>query len=176
MVSALWLCCWAAVASWGFVYASGSLSGGMPGFLQTATAGVIYTPQPREKDYGEVDVGSVVSVYDGDTITVNIPVYPAIIGQKIPVRVRGIDCGEIRNPDKNARKNALEIRRIIEGKLREAKKITLRRVGRDKYFRLLADVIVDGVSLGDWEIKQGYARPYDGGKKSSIPAASTMAR
>jgi len=37
-----------------------------------------------------------VSVYDGDTIKVNIANYPAINGEGISIRIRGIDAPEIR--------------------------------------------------------------------------------
>ena len=36
---------------------------------------------------------------------------------------------------------------------------------RGKYFRILADVYVDGISLADNLIKAGHARVYDGGKR-----------
>jgi len=122
--------------------------------------------QPARNLYGDAEVSRVIGVHDGDTFTVDVNQWPAIIGSKIPVRVRGIDCAELKNWPKTAPKNPLEIRGIIEAKLRGAKKITLKNVGRDKYFRLLADVSIDGTDLGEWEIAQGYARPYSGqGKK-----------
>ena len=37
---------------------------------------------------------------------------------------------------------------------------------RGKYFRILADVEVDGVDLGTLLVKEGLAKVYDGGKKS----------
>jgi micrococcal nuclease len=36
---------------------------------------------------------------------------------------------------------------------------------RGKYFRILADVYVDGENLTDLLISAGHARPYDGGKR-----------
>ena len=44
-------------------------------------------------------------------------------------------------------------------------KILLRNCGRDKYFRLLCDVKVNGKSLGEELLKAGHAIPYDGGTK-----------
>lgn len=43
--------------------------------------------------------------------------------------------------------------------------IELRNIQRSKYFRILADVYIDGVSLADNLIQSGHARPYDGGKR-----------
>nr|WP_299241348.1 thermonuclease family protein [uncultured Halomonas sp.] len=50
-------------------------------------------------------------------------------------------------------------------RLREADEILLEHIARGKYFRLLADVIVDGDSLGLALVKAGHARAYDGGAK-----------
>jgi len=43
----------------------------------------------------------------------------------------------------------------------------LHNLGRDKYFRVLADVMIDGKNLTDLLIKKGLGKPYDGGTKSS---------
>ena len=50
-------------------------------------------------------------------------------------------------------------------------KILLRNCGRDKYFRLLCDVKVNGQSLGEELLKAGHAIPSDGGTK--MPALNT---
>ena len=39
------------------------------------------------KDYGNVTVSEVTSIYDADTFTVNIEGYPPIVGERIPVRL-----------------------------------------------------------------------------------------
>jgi len=36
---------------------------------------------------------------------------------------------------------------------------------REKYFRIVADVDIDGQDLGQMLIHEGLAQPYDGGKK-----------
>ena len=51
--------------------------------------------------------------------------------------------------------------------LRAGKRIELRPLRRDKYFRVLADVYVDGKSLSQSLIKAGLGREYHGGKKGS---------
>jgi micrococcal nuclease len=47
-----------------------------------------------------------------------------------------------------------------------AEKITLRNMKRGKYFRIAADIIVDGENLADVLIGAGRAIKYDGGKKN----------
>ena len=49
-----------------------------------------------QKDYGSVEVKEVTSIYDGDTFRVNIKDYPALIGERISIRVGGIDTPEVR--------------------------------------------------------------------------------
>ena len=50
----------------------------------------------RGKIYGSTIVGEVTSIYDGDSFRVNIEGWPPIIGERIPIRVNGVDAPEIR--------------------------------------------------------------------------------
>ena len=50
--------------------------------------------------------------------------------------------------------------------LKDAEQIELKNMERGKYFRIAADVIVDGENLGDMLIEAGMAIRYDGGKKN----------
>ena len=62
---------------------------------------------------------------------------------------------------------AKEARDFVKAMLSNAKEITLANVTRDKYFRVLADVYVDGVSLSELLIENKLAFSYDGGTKRS---------
>ena len=106
--------------------------------------------------------------YDGDTITVNIPDVHQLIGQKANVRIKGIDTPELRTKDDCEKKIARDAKLLVYKKLRNAKRIDLLNVSRDKYFRILADVIVDGESLSSLLKKKGYAYEYDGGTKTKM--------
>ena len=50
--------------------------------------------------------------------------------------------------------------------LKDAETIDLKNIERGKYFRIVADVFVDGESLADELIVAGMAVAYDGGKKT----------
>jgi len=50
--------------------------------------------------------------------------------------------------------------------LKDAEQINLKNMERGKYFRIAADVYVDGESLADMLIEAGMAVKYDGGKKT----------
>ena len=49
--------------------------------------------------------------------------------------------------------------------LANARRIELRNIKRGKYFRILADVWLDGKRLSQGLIKAGHARVYKGGKR-----------
>lgn len=118
-----------------------------------------------KKTYGNVIVSEVSSIYDGDTFTVSIKGWPRVAGERISVRVWGIDTPEMRGKCEEEKLLAREARKHTVAMLREAKTVQLVNLRRDKYFRLLAEVSVDGKDLGYSLIKNNLARPYDGGKK-----------
>ena len=115
----------------------------------------------------------VVSVYDGDTFTVNIPNVPAVLGEQIGIRINGIDTPEYRSTCATAedraaeRALAIKSKNFLEEQLLDAKYIEIRNVSRDKYFRLDADVFVNDISMGQLLLDHGYAIAYDGGTKIS---------
>lgn len=106
--------------------------------------------------------------YDADTITVVVPGAHPLFGQNIPVRVLGIDTPEIKTKDSCEKQKAKEAKELVASMLKKAKRIDLEKIQRDKYFRILADVRVDRVSLGETLLSKGLAYPYDGGTKRSI--------
>ncbi|AFY01111.1 thermonuclease family protein [Bdellovibrio bacteriovorus] len=108
----------------------------------------------------------VLKNYDGDTLTVNIPNVPALIGKKISVRVFGIDTPEVKTKNKCEKEAGRIARNLVTSTLKNAKNVELHNVQRDKYFRILADVMVDGRSLADILLKNNLAYAYDGGTKS----------
>ena len=112
-----------------------------------------------------ITVDQVVRVYDGDTITVNIDQWPAVVGQAISVRIRGIDTPEIRGQCQQEKQQAKKARDCVKSSLSSAQHITLTNIERGKYFRLVADVFVDDQSLAAILLQQQLARPYDGGSR-----------
>jgi len=117
--------------------------------------------------YGTVSVSKVISVYDGDTFRVNIDSLPPIVGKNIPIRVNGVDTPEIRGKCQYEKNLALEARDFVRAKLANAKEIKLTNLQRGKYFRVVANVLVDGVSLEQELLDNKLAYEYSGGKKLS---------
>jgi len=119
----------------------------------------------QDKMYGKVRVSKVMSIYDGDTFKVTISSWPSIAGDNVGVRVKGIDCPEMRDDDPKVKELAQQAKQYTVKRLREGKIIWLKNIQRDKYFRILADVEIDGKDLGKELLEKSLAKPYDGGTK-----------
>lgn len=119
--------------------------------------------------------------YDADTVTFDIPNTHPLIGDKISVRVLGLDTPEIKGKTVCEKKKAVEAKDYVAKLMKGAKKIDLENIQKDKYFRILADVKVDGKSLTKELLDKGYAYPYHGKTKLKVdwckslrlPAAET---
>ncbi|MDB9865115.1 thermonuclease family protein [Candidatus Thioglobus sp.] len=118
-------------------------------------------------EYATVIVSKVISVYDGDTFRVDIDSLPPIVGKNIPIRLNGVDTPEIQGKCQYEKDLALKARDFVRNKLGNAIEIKLTKLQRGKYFRVVADVMVDGVSLETELLENKLAYKYTGGKKSS---------
>jgi micrococcal nuclease len=109
----------------------------------------------------------VLSVYDGDTITVMLDLGMSIT-RKASCRLDGIDTPEIRTKvagEKEAAYAARDrVRELILGR-----EVTLQSMSKpDKYGRLLVRVWAeDGVCVNELLLEEKHAIPYSGGKKIS---------
>ena len=117
-------------------------------------------------EYGTVIVSKVISVYDGDTFRVDIESLPPIVGKNIPIRLNGVDTPEIQGKCQYERDLALKARDFVRNKLANAKEIKLTNLQRGKYFRVVANVLLDGVSLEQDLLENELAYMYGGGKSS----------
>lgn len=125
--------------------------------------------EPRcEHDKSTFRCVKYVRNYDADTITFDIPNVHPLIGDKISVRIRHIDTPEIKGRNPCEKETARTAKRLVENLLKRAKRIDLENVGKDKYFRILADVRIDGNLLSDSLLKNKLALAYEGGTKQKI--------
>lgn len=106
--------------------------------------------------------------YDADTITFDIAGVHPLIGKNISVRVRHIDTPEIRGKLPCEKDAARTAKRLIENVLKNAKRIDLTEVDKDKYFRILANVVVDGKPIKDILLKNNLAYAYEGKTKAKL--------
>ena len=115
--------------------------------------------------YGDLFVKSVKRVHDGDTFIVDIADVHPIIGDQISIRIKGIDTPEIADTRSDIKKIALQARDYLSARLQAAWSIQLKNIERDKYFRILADVYIDGTNIAEDLLNSGFAKPYNGKTK-----------
>ena len=118
------------------------------------------------EDYSDVSVSRIIKVIDGDTFRVDINELPDIIGKNIRIRILGIDAPEINGKCAFEKELAIKARDFVQILLDNADSVILKNLDRGNFFRLLAEVIVDGKNLGELLIAKDLAVRYQG-KKSS---------
>lgn len=110
-------------------------------------AGCATLPQTQDKLYPNVKVSRLLRVIDGDTFACDIDQHSAIAGKNISIRLRGINTPELRSRNPEERKSASLEKQRLSDLLNSARVIELRNIDRDKYFRIDADVYIDGEPL-----------------------------
>ena len=112
----------------------------------------------------------VVKAIDGDTVEVEVDFLPVELGKNLSVRVYGVDTPEKgwRAENDHERKMGEQASIFTKNLLQNCKDTKIKVVSWDKYGgRVLGDVIIDGQSLRQLLLKNGYAREYYGDKKQS---------
>ena len=127
---------------------------------------VLLTTSPALATYDDLTHVRYVRCYDGDTCYFDLPWLPGLFGQEIGVRLAGIDTPEMRGNCEQEKALAVEARDMLIDQLSHAKQITLRDPTCEKYFRIVAPVVVDGIDLSEVLIAKGLAVSYDGGTKT----------
>ena len=107
---------------------------------------------------------TVVKVYDGDTITIAGRIGNDRTIYKFSVRLRGIDCPEMKTKNQSEKNIAIKARDFVAA-LCLNKRVRLENCSNDKYGRLLADVVVNGKNISALLIENKLAVAYDGGTK-----------
>ena len=128
---------------------------------------ITFSPQAKDKSFGNATALEITSIYDGDTFRANIKGFPAVIGEHMSIRINGIDTPELRGKCDKEKQLARLAKQFTVERLRAAKSVVLKNIKRGKYFRLIADVYIDGVSLGEQLIKYGHAVKYKGKTKQA---------
>lgn len=103
--------------------------------------------------------------HDGDTCTITIPSLPPLFGDRLSIRLAGIDTPELSSHCASERARAVAARNFIRRALLEATTVEIDLIARDKYFRVLALIRADGVDLADALVDSGLASTYTGGTK-----------
>ena len=113
---------------------------------------------------------TVVSVYDGDTVVVDLAL-GFWVTVRMSCRLVGLNCIELRDP------GGREARDHLAGLIPEGTAVTVRSVKPDKYAGRFDGVIYDarpdppsgGVSVNDQMVADGYAAPWKGTGARPLP-------
>ena len=110
---------------------------------------------------------TIISVYDGDTITVACNFHwDKYTAYKFNIRLAGIDTPEIKTKNKEEKKIAILAKNYLE-KLILNKKILLKNIKYDKYGRILANIsLPNEEDISSILLKKKFAVKYDGGTKN----------
>ncbi|MDE2889913.1 MAG: thermonuclease family protein [Gemmatimonadota bacterium] len=102
---------------------------------------------------------TVVSVYDGDTMTVDVELWPGLTWRG-KVRVRGVDTPEIQTKSKAEKKRALLARDFVRERI--GKTVYLENVKHGSFGgRVVATVrLQDGTNLAKVLIREGHGKAY----------------
>lgn len=112
----------------------------------------------------------ITRIIDGDTVAFQAPWLPDPLKKELSLRVYGVDTPEkgfrAKCPSEDARGQAAT--KFTQSALGSAKKTEIILREWDKYGgRVLGDVLIDGKSLRELLIRNGYAREYYGDAKTS---------
>jgi endonuclease YncB( thermonuclease family) len=113
----------------------------------------------------QISVAKVIKVYDGDTITIATPVqFEGSPMYRFSVRLRDIDCPELRTKNEVEKACSKIAKQVMVDQVL-GKMVTLTDVDYDKYGRVLANVLLNGVNITDVLMRRNLAVVYDGGTK-----------
>ena len=108
---------------------------------------------------------------DGDTVYVDLPGTHPLLGERIAIRISGIDTGEMRaykGRSQCEKEMAVFAKEELEEILSAANSIKLTNARRGKYFRILVDIVVDKKSVGKYLVKKHLAVHYSGGARGGV--------
>jgi endonuclease YncB( thermonuclease family) len=112
----------------------------------------------------------IVRINDGDTVVIAAPFLPAPLKPELAVRIYGVDTPEkgfrAQCPQEDARGKAAT--EFTKGAIAASQKRQVTLYAWDKFGgRVLGDIILDGKSLRQGLIANGFAREYYGEAKTS---------
>lgn len=115
-----------------------------------------------KEDIFTLSPDQIVEVYDGDTFKIDLPSQHPLFGDDISIRVFGIDTPELKGSSDKVKALAYKAKNRTRELLSDAKTIELKNPQRGKYFRVVAEVWIDGESFAEKLKGEGLAKDYDG--------------
>jgi len=127
-------------------------------FLATGLFDFVVIAQGHDLDTARVVV--VRSVYDGDTFRAAFDGPSPMAGRNVSIRVADIDTPEIKGHCSEEIHLARKARDLTASLLKAGSAVELKNLRRGYYGRIVAEVWIDGESLGASLLGRGLARQY----------------
>lgn len=143
----------------------------MKNFIAIALMLALTTPAAAQKTpVGVTYDTTIVRAVDGDTVVIAAPYLPAPLKKELGVRIYGVDTPEkgFRGKCESEKKRGEQASTFTKDVIAASKKRQVVLYDWDKFGgRVLGDILLDGMSLRDLLIKNGFARAYFGDAKQS---------
>ena len=124
-----------------------------------ALLGIFGMSQIAVSETSSLEILKVTKVYDGDTFKVNLNCDLDLFCRDIPIRPTGYDAFELNDAENKV--DAIAAREQLRDLVTNAQRIELRNAKRGKYFRIVAAVYIDNVSLSEIMLETGLVKRYD---------------
>lgn len=111
-----------------------------------------YSQETGEITYGSAEIIRIHQITSDFTLVCDISNYPPVIGQKMPVRIRGL---ESLGPDPDSELHDFLKTLFTQNQNDPNHPIELRNIQRGQMFCLVADITIDGIDLGDRLVREG---------------------
>ncbi|PSV56520.1 thermonuclease family protein [Photobacterium sp. GB-3] len=107
-------------------------------------------------------IATILKIQEPDILKVDIPTFPDITGRNVYVRMLGVDAPSINGVCDEEKLLAMKALTYINSRLKTIPtRIALTNMWRGNNFIYHADVLVNGSSLGEELVIQGYAKRID---------------
>lgn len=117
-------------------------------------------------DWSQVQV---LEVLDGDTFAIDVPQLPPLFGERLSVRLRGIETASLHGRAPCEKKMALRAKQELEDLIERGDYwVWLTDPERGKFFRIISGVEADGVDVIEHLLDNNLGVEYHGGTKPKI--------
>ncbi|HOK66256.1 MAG TPA: hypothetical protein PLV55_05545 [Anaerohalosphaeraceae bacterium] len=136
-------------------------------------------PSPATMNYGQAEIAQVLQVLPDFHLVCNIRNYPAVVGEQMPVYIRGLQPGGTQADAKVQ----TYLQTLLCKQPRDPNQvILLKNIQRGQSFCLIADLEINGRDVGDFLVQQGLverilkapAAEKTAGAAPETPAAPSM--
>ncbi len=110
-----------------------------------------------QSDYGDYGGAILINIYDAQTFLMDLPEYPSIIGEKITVVMGGIETPKLKGKCDKESRLAVKAKKFTEKALKAAELIDLTNIKRGKYFKIIADIMINDEDFAGRLLEKGYA-------------------